>query len=118
MYGDVNPFLSTTYTFEQYNRFQNYDSNFTNYVQPYTYHTKTPADGINIYSFSLMPEEYQPSGTSNLSTYKYKSFLFTMHDQLINYIQKGNDTLTIKTFALGYNILSFKNGMAGLVFNI
>jgi hypothetical protein len=117
-YGDLNPFLSSTYTFEQYNRFQNYDSNFTNFVQPYAYHTKTPADGINIYSFCLMPEEYQPSGTSNLSTYKYKSFVFKMHDQLIKYIQQRNDTLVIKTFALGYNILSFKNGMAGLVFNI
>jgi hypothetical protein len=118
IYGDINPFLSTTYTYEQYNRFQNYDSNFTNFVQPYTYHSKTPADGINIYSYCLMPEEYQPSGTSNLSSYKFKSFLFKMHDQLINYIQKGNDTLIIKTYALGYNILSFKNGMAGLVFNI
>jgi len=117
-YGDTNPFLSTTYTYEQYNRFQNYDSNFTNFVQPYAYHSKTPANGINIYSYSLMPEEYQPSGTSNLSTYKYKSFVFTIHDQLIKYIQQRNDTLTIKTYALGYNILSFKNGMAGLVFNI
>jgi len=117
-YGDVNPFLSTSYTFEQYNRFQNYDSSFTNFVQPYKYHSKTPADGINSFSFSLMPEEYQPSGTANLSSYKYKSFVYKMHDQLIDYIQKKNDTLTIKTYALGYNILSFKNGMAGLVFNI
>jgi hypothetical protein len=117
-YGDVNPFLSTTYTFEQYNRFQNYDSNYTNFVQPYAYHAKTPANGINSFSFCLMPEEYQPSGTANLSTYKYKSFVFKIHDRLINYIQQKNDTLIIKTYALGYNILSFKNGMAGLVFNI
>ena len=60
-HGDRNPFVNTTYTFEQYNRFENYDSNFTNYVQPYSYHTKTPSDGINSFSFSLMPEKYQPS---------------------------------------------------------
>jgi hypothetical protein len=117
-YGDRNPFINTTYTFEQYNRFFNYDSNFTNYVQPYKYHTKTPSDGINIFSFSLMPEEYQPSGTANLSTYKYKSFQFQLNQKLIDYITKNNDTLIIKTYALGYNILTFKNGMAGLVFNI
>jgi hypothetical protein len=104
--------------FEQYNRFENYDSNFSNYVQPWAYHTKTPADGINSYSFSLMPEKYQPSGSANMSTYKYKSFQFVFNQKLIDYITANKDLLTIKTYALGYNILSFKNGMAGLVFNI
>ena len=117
-YGDRNPFTNTTFTFEQYNRFFNYDSNFTNYVQPYKYHTKTPSDGINTFSFSLMPEQYQPSGTANLSTYKYKSFQFQLNQKLIDYITTNNDTLIIKTYAIGYNILTFKNGMAGLVFNI
>ena len=117
-HGDRNPFVSTTYTFEQYNRFENYDCNFTNYVQPYNYHSKTPSDGINIYSFSLMPEKYQPSGAANLSSYKYKSFNFKLNKKIIDYISNNNDSITIKTYALGYNILSFKNGMAGLVFNI
>jgi hypothetical protein len=65
-----------------------------------------------------MPEEYQPSGAVNLSGYKYKSFIFQMNPKTIDYILANNDTLTLKTYALGYNILSFKNGMAGLVFNI
>ena len=34
---------------------------------PYYSHTKIPKDGINCYSFSLMPEEHQPSGSCNLS---------------------------------------------------
>jgi hypothetical protein len=117
-FGDKNPFANTTYTFEQYNRFQNYDSTYTNFVESYKYHTKTSSDGINSYSFSLMPEEYQPSGAVNLSGYKYKSFIFQMNPKTIDYILANNDTLTLKTYALGYNILSFRNGMAGLVFNI
>jgi hypothetical protein len=117
-FGDTNPFINTTYTFEQFNRFQNYDSQYTNFIQPYQYHTRTPADGINSYSFALMPEEYQPSGAANLSTYKYKSFVFTLNSFMVNNIKNLNDTITIKTYALGYNLLSFKNGMAGLVFNI
>jgi hypothetical protein len=116
--NNSNPFINTTYTFEQFNRFQNYDNIYTNYVQPWQFHTKTPANGINSYSFSLEPEEYQPSGAVNLSNYKYKSFQFTLDNKLINYIQNKNDSLIIKTYALGYNLISLKNGMAGLVFNI
>jgi hypothetical protein len=116
--NNSNPFINTTYTFEQFNRFQNYDNIYTNYVQPWQFHTKTPANGINSYSFSLEPEEYQPSGAVNLSNYKYKSFQFTLDNKLINYIQNKNDTLIIKTYALGYNLISLKNGMAGLIFNI
>ena len=117
-YGDKNPIISTTYTFEQYNRFENYDANFTNFVEPYKYHTKTPSDGINIYSFSLNPEDYQPSGSANFSAYKYKSIFLKFNKKTIDFINQNNDTLIVKTYALGYNILSFKNGMAGLVFNI
>lgn len=113
-----NPITNTSYTFEQYNRFQNYDNIYTNYVQPYQFHTKTPVDGINSYSFSLSPEEYQPSGSANLSSYKYKSFIFEFNKKLIEHIQMNNDKLIVKTYALGYNFLSFKNGMAGLIFNI
>jgi len=113
-----NPFITTSYTFEQYNRFNNYGGSHTNYVIPYQYHTKTPSDGINIYTFALLPEEYQPSGAVNLSTYKYKSFVFVIHQKLIDHLIKVNDTLTIKTYAIGYNILSLQNGYAGLVFNI
>jgi len=115
---DTNPFLLTSYTFEQYNRIQNYDNIYTNFVQSWQCHTKASANGINIYSFALKPEEYQPSGSANLSPYKFKSFVFTMNQKLVDYVVQNNDTFTIKTYALGYNLLTLKNGMASLVFNI
>jgi hypothetical protein len=114
----INPFDLTTFTFEQYQRFQNYDNTYTNFVQPWQSHTKTPSNGINSYSFALIPEQYQPSGAANLSSYKYKSFVFQMNSKLNKNLLARNDALTIKTYALGYNILSFRNGMATLVFNI
>jgi hypothetical protein len=116
--NNFNPFINTTYNFEQYNRFVNYDQTYTNFVQPYQYHNKTPANGINSYSFAINPEEYQPSGTANMSNYKYKSFEFKFDQKMIDFILNNNDTLTIKTYSLGYNMISLKNGMAGLVFNI
>ena len=114
----INPFNLTTFTFEQYQRFQNYDNTYTNFVQPWQYHTKTPSNGINSYAFALIPEQYQPSGAANLSSYKYKSFVFQMNNKLNKNLLARKDALTIKTYALGYNILSFRNGMATLVFNI
>ena len=114
----INPFDLTTFTFEQYQRFQNYDNTYTNFVQPWQSHTKTPSNGINSYSFALIPEQYQPSGAANLSSYKYKSFVFQMNKKLNKNLLARKDALTIKTYALGYNILSFRNGMATLVFNI
>jgi len=39
-------------------------NNYFNNVQPYQHHT---GDGINVYSFALHPEDYQPTGSLSLS---------------------------------------------------
>ena len=61
---------------------------------------------IYMYSFSLKPEEYQPSGTCNFSRINdiKMSFTGTMN----------NSTLTV--YAVNYNILRIKSGMGGIVF--
>ena len=53
--------------FNSFTRVPKLDGNYFNYVQPYECHRKTPSDGINLYSFSLFPEENQISGSANLS---------------------------------------------------
>ena len=41
---------------------------FFNRVQPYMHHTSIPqAEGINVYSFALIPESIQPTGSINFS---------------------------------------------------
>lgn len=41
---------------------------FFNHTQPYMHHTCIPqSQGINLYSFALMPESIQPTGTINFS---------------------------------------------------
>src|SRR5207237_976329 len=41
-------------------------SEYFTWVQPYQYHTHNPFSAtINVYSFALYPEKYQPSGTAN-----------------------------------------------------
>ena len=65
--GSDNPTISAQLLFNGYTRFDNFDGTFFNKVQPYTYHTNAPVDGINTYSFGIDPEEHQPSGTCNFS---------------------------------------------------
>jgi hypothetical protein len=50
-----------------HDRFERREGAYFNYVQPDQHHTNTPADGIQVYSFALFPEQHQPSGTANLS---------------------------------------------------
>ena len=44
-----------------------YDSIYYNYVVPYEHNLSSCNDGINMYSFSLNPNDLQPSGSCNFS---------------------------------------------------
>ena len=67
-FNQVNNIMySAKLIFNGNDRFSTMDNNFFNYVQPYKYHTNTPSSGVNVYSFSISPEEHQPSGTCNMS---------------------------------------------------
>lgn len=51
-----------------YDRFDTRDAGYFRLVQPYQYHTRTDVKNfIYMYSFSLRPEEMQPSGSLNAS---------------------------------------------------
>lgn len=109
-----NPINYTTLYFNSYTRVIKLDGNYFNYVQPYEVHNTTPSDGINIYSFSLFPEELQPSGTANLSRMsrivlqlQFDSFLF--NDSCFN-------PLIIRVYTRNLNILRIINGFAGISF--
>ena len=65
--GKGNPILRTKMEFNGYTIIPEETGNYFNYVQPYSKHRNTPADGINVYSFSLRPEEHQPTGSCNFT---------------------------------------------------
>jgi len=99
------------------------DGNYFHLVQPYEcdlglsekilYINRTwnYVDNINnnnrtgMYSFSLKPNEYQPSGSCNFSKIKYANF---------NII--GININKIYIYALNYNILKIINGMCNLTY--
>jgi hypothetical protein len=113
-----NPIISSSFQLNGKNRFQERDGFFYNYLQPYYYFKNSPKDGVNIYTFSLNPEEIQPSGTINLGNVNSKDLLVSLgkynnsYDNYLSYFGTGN----IRIFALGYNNLKIYKGVAGLAY--
>jgi hypothetical protein len=52
-----NPVKTALIQLNGHDRFSQRDGNYFNYVQPYQHHSNTPADGVNMYSFAINPEE-------------------------------------------------------------
>lgn len=89
-------------------RFQKRRGDYFNLVQPYQHHTSIPSPGIYIYSFALQPEEFQPSGTINMSRIDEALLLL-----------KTNTTgkFRLRVYATNYNVLRITSGMGGLAFS-
>lgn len=109
-----NPIKSAELWFNSYVRIERRDGNYFNYVVPWAAHRNTPSDGINVYSFAQLPEEFQPSGTANFSKLTRVTMNITFDDNLS---QDANDQNIILTaYVTNYNILRFAGGMAGCAF--
>jgi hypothetical protein len=98
-----------------HDRFNVREGNYFNYVQPYQHHTRTPADGVNVYSFALHPEQHQPTGTANMSRIDSTKLNYKTWDPIRN----GSTTFaalnyTVDTvmnvFASNYNVLRIMSG--------
>ena len=78
--------------------------------QPYKYHTKIPHNFVYSYSFSLRPEEIQPTGTCNFSCFDNARMVLNMNSKEIK------SDYIIKIYATNYNLLVITKGMVGLGF--
>lgn len=96
-------------------------------VQPWENHTAIPDKHIYCYSFALTPHENQPSGTCNFSKIESAYMQMTLDWSKYNehYDEYGmplsdleesqsDKTSKLHVFALSYNILRIKNGLANL----
>ena len=69
-------------------------------------------DSIALYSFSLRPEEYQPSGTCNFS--RIDSAQLVRSPLYTNGVPTPD---VIDLYAINYNVLRVNSGMAGVVYS-
>lgn len=110
--GTGNPVNKALLQLNGHDRFQERDGEYFNYVQPYQHWERTPADGINSYSFALNPMEHQPSGTCNFSRIDNTTLKLTLKSGAA----LGNNS-RIWIFTVNYNVLRVMSGMGGLAYS-
>jgi len=123
--GTGNPVLSGQVKLNGQQRFDSVTGNYFNYVQPYQHHTRTPADGINVYSFALNPETHQPSGTANLSRIDTTELYLTLglypSSAVVSKSVPQNEMWyqgsTFYVFTQNYNVFRIMSGMGGLAYS-
>lgn len=91
-------------------RFQNKPGTWLRMVQPYLSHTNIPESFIYCYSFALHPEQPEPSGSCNFSRIDHVDLVLNLQEGL------GREQVTILIYARNWNVLRFREGMAGVAF--
>ncbi len=119
--GKGNPVSWVVLQFNGHERFHNREGSYFNYVQPYQHHTRTPCDGVNVYSFALNPENHQPSGTANLSRIDTTLLSVQFNDSLrsglpVRQLNFSTDS-RFYIYAVNYNVLRIMSGMGGLAYS-
>jgi hypothetical protein len=130
-----------TLQIDGYDRFDARDAGYFRMVQPYQYHTSTDTTNfIYMYSFSLRPEEMQPSGSLNASRIDNMNLMLNLRPDSNEPTQIQIDVLTngvlttrqipnpsyvpnrgkahVVVYARNHNVLRVVNGFAGLLFKI
>jgi len=110
--GSVNPIAYALLQFNGNDRFDRREGEYFNYVQSEQHHTNTPKDGINCYSFSLYPEQHQPTGTANLSRIDNTELTLWFKD-IPWYFNSENE---LYIFDRNYNIFRIYSGLSGLAY--
>jgi hypothetical protein len=84
---------------------------YFSYVQPFQHHTGCK-DGINLYSFSITPEDlFQPTGSCNMSKINKIQMILNLNMPTNKYYQYDSFF-----YVTNYNILRISNGLAGVVY--
>jgi Large eukaryotic DNA virus major capsid protein/Major capsid protein N-terminus len=117
--GAENPLQTGLLQLNGHDRFSARDGNYFNYVQPWQHHSNTPSDGLCMYSFSLNPEDHQPSGTCNMSRIDNATLNLTFGIEGVSDFKKDYlvDDSKISIYALNYNVLRILSGMGGLAYS-
>ena len=110
----ANPVAVAKIQLNGHDRFDQRFGSYFNYVQPYQHHTRSPATGINVYSFALKPEDHQPSGTCNFSRIDNAVLNLTLTPATLDAVTTG---AKVRVYAVNYNVLRVMSGMGGLAYS-
>lgn len=109
--GTGNPVSTALIQLNGHSRFDEQDGEYFNYVQPWQHHTNAPPPGVNLYSFSLSPEQHQPTGTANLSRIDNTQLNVTFNKSGVSSDNK------FYIFGFSYNVFRVMSGMGGQAYS-
>lgn len=107
-----NPVAQCKIQLNGHDRFSERDGRYFNLVQPYEVHTNIPSQGINVFSFGLHPEDFQPSGTCNFSRIDNATLNLQLTEKSVK-TASGPRSCRVKIFGKNYNVLRVLSGMGG-----
>ena len=118
----ANPLVNARLKFNGNIRQETHRHEYYHQVQQYQHHNSNTIRPIYLYSFSLNPDKYQPSGACNMSHVKNVEFELELKSTPISVIQKSGRNITrdweydMNFYVIGYNILRIMGGMGGLAY--
>lgn len=131
----INPFTDAHLLLNGKERFFNskfFDKAYYSVIQPMDHHKNIPAEGINMYSFSLYPEEHQPSSSCNFTLISSSTLSLGIEKNMFKYLLSDidpsvnvgsdddellNTKLTLTIYSLRYNIIRFIGGMGAFAYS-
>jgi hypothetical protein len=134
-YVDIDPLINAYILLNGYKRIDKNvgTAKYYNLVQAYQHDTYIPEKaGIYGYSFSLYPENIQPSSTCNMSRFLGQHLLFELNGNMFYYLESDIDPdipqdnieptdykytdVVLNIYARTYNLLRISGGFAALAF--
>jgi hypothetical protein len=120
-----NPVASAVIQLNGQDRFQPREGAYFNLINTYNYHHSTPANGVNVFSFALHPEQHQPSGTCNLSRIDntvldmslYRDTPYADPSRTPPPLSIVSSTSQCYIYCTNYNVLRVMSGMGGLAYS-
>ena len=86
------------------------DNLMLSYEQPLKYYTGITGNDFGVYSFSMKPETYYPTGQVNMSRISHNLIEIDLESPDVNFAHN------VKVYAVNYNVLRINSGLAGLKF--
>jgi len=105
----LNPIKHVTMKFNN-NTIIDADNLMLSYEQPLKYYTGVTENNFGVYSFSLKPETYYPTGQVNMSRIAHNLIEIELDAPDTNYGHK------VYVYAVNYNVLRINSGLGGLKF--
>jgi hypothetical protein len=104
-----NPVEVAKITLNGHDRFSEREGRYFDKLQVLEHFSGSGATGINVYCAGLRPEEWQPSGTINMSRIDTANLHLTLSVNTV----RDQRTATLRVYAINYNFLKIVSGMGG-----